>query len=182
MPRDFSQYEIPENHLQLLNRMCGLPEFSDQSNLPTDLVQQYIKDRKRADVITLGLDASHLWNIVCRSGISGAHLPELEQKQPTIFDDHKNGRVKIGDYVFCRWRSETEHKIPGQLVGFDPHGRPNVRFLGSPDERTLNIHAVIPAPEGWKPERGMELAPQHLEDDQAKKRGRPRKEEATAAS
>lgn len=153
MPRDLEKdYELPNDHLEKINRMCGLDQHSPQDVLPDAVRLQYIRDRVRADQIGLRFSDGDLWNIVCRSNVT--HTVELPEKAPTsVFDLWKTGDLKTGDYVMCKWRNELEFKVPGKILGFEPPGRPIVQFIGdeSAQERILNVNNVIPAPPDYEP-------------------------------
>lgn len=147
--KNFSEYEIPQEDLAKLARMVGKDEMTTQNEMPQEVVEQYILDRRRADAIGLRLSESELWNIVCRS--ASTDMNNRPQDAPkSIVDLFNAGVVKRGDDVVCCWRNWTAFEVPARLIGID-QGRPVVQFSDDQygdvsEERRLNPACVKAAP------------------------------------
>lgn len=146
-PRPPEDYEIPREHLQHINLLCGNPEFQQQDKLHEAIVHQYYFDRCRADRLSIGMDQRDLWHLVCRAALR-AEIGLPEPKVPTVAQLFKQKQLAHGNYVFCRWRGNTD--VPGVLLGLKG-GQALVRLLGDAEERTFADIDVKPAPEDWEP-------------------------------
>jgi hypothetical protein len=133
MARDFSQYELPEEHLAIMKTIAKLPADKE---LPDTLKSRYLILRQMADRISLELSPRDLIMAVITSGMFKE--PDAPPEK-TVIDLFKEGVIARDDTVLGKWRGEW---MPCHFLNVDHRNRVKVAFVHDGEERLLPVDAV----------------------------------------
>jgi len=131
-PERLKNYEVPQDHEQVMLRMCGLGTTDD---LPATVREAYIKTRIASDRIQFTLNDRDLINIVVRGTPGGVPV----KSAPSILSLIKDGKLNPGDDILVTWRNKKN--TPAKVVGATTD-RVTVRINGKVDDVNVQPHFV----------------------------------------